>query len=94
MSSDGQCLNGQGLIPLLMTGQNTSLVDTINGYVTGLCAQPVCSNDTLADVGDSLTSGCHQELGIFGFGNASSSQFTGLLQRVYTIILGMVCLEE
>lgn len=77
-----------------MAGQNTSLVDPINSWLTGLCAQPACNNATLAVVSGDLSSGCSQELGLFGFGNVSGGQLTSLLQSVFPTVRQAVCLQK
>ena len=77
-----------------MAGQDASLVNPINNWLTGLCSQPSCSNDTLAEVTDNVASGCQEELGQFGLGNATSAQLTSLVQMVYPTVRQIVCLEE
>lgn len=94
LSSDGQCLNAQALIGILMSGTNSSLVSPINSWLTGLCAQPSCTNDTLSTVTTNLTAGCQAELGDFGFGNATAPQLVSLVQTMYPTIREVVCLED
>ena len=77
-----------------MANSNASLVGPVNTWLTGLCSQPACNNATLATVSADLVSGCSQELGLFGFGNVTSGQLTGLVQTVFPTIRQIACLQE
>jgi hypothetical protein len=45
-SPDAKCLNPEGLVAIALQNANTSLIDPINTWLVGLCAQPACSNAT------------------------------------------------
>ncbi|KAJ3532675.1 hypothetical protein NM688_g7388 [Phlebia brevispora] len=94
LSDQGTCLNAQALIGVLMAGSNSSLISPINSWLTGLCAEAACSNDTLASLSASLTSGCQTELGSLGFGNVTAGQLTSLVQTVYPTVRQIACLED
>ncbi|KAI8993832.1 hypothetical protein BD414DRAFT_264899 [Trametes punicea] len=95
-SSDASCLNPQALVGLVISSSssNSSIVPTINSWLTGLCSRPACTNDTLAAVVQNVTSGCPSELSSLGLSNVDSGELTTLVQAVYPTIREIACLAD
>lgn len=92
-SSETTCLNAGSLVGLVVSTQNTSVVSTVNSWLTGLCSQTACSNQTLADVVSNVTSGCQSDLQSAGI-QASASELTSLVQQYYPTARKAACLAE
>ncbi|KAH9858400.1 hypothetical protein C2E23DRAFT_798438 [Lenzites betulinus] len=96
-SSDASCLNAQALVGLVVastSSSNTSIVPTIDSWLTGMCSRPACSNSTLATVVSSITSGCTTELSALGLSNVDSSELTTLVQTAYPTVRQVACLGD
>ncbi len=94
LSSDSQCLNAQALVGVLTTASDASLVSPINSWLTGMCSQPACTNDTLASVVSTIMSGCQSDVSSLGLGNITASQLTSIVQSVYPTARQVMCLKE
>ncbi|EPT02622.1 hypothetical protein FOMPIDRAFT_128132 [Fomitopsis schrenkii] len=92
-SSETACLNAGSLVGLVVSTQNTSVVSTINSWITGLCSQTACSNQTLADVVSNVTSGCQSDLQSAGI-NTTASELTPLVQQYYPTARKAACLAD
>ncbi|PIL34109.1 hypothetical protein GSI_03820 [Ganoderma sinense ZZ0214-1] len=93
-SSDATCLNAQALLGLATTTNNASVVPTLNTWLTGLCAKPACSNQTLSAVVSNLTSGCSTELSSLGLGSIDASELTALVETAYPTVRKVACLAD
>lgn len=96
-NSDASCLNAQALIGLVVSTSsttNTSIVPTVNTWLTGMCSRPACTNATLATVVSSVTAGCPTELGELGLSDVDSSSLTALVQSAYPTVRQVACLGE
>ncbi|KAI0769643.1 hypothetical protein BD413DRAFT_476957 [Trametes elegans] len=96
-SDASTCLNAQALVGLVVSSSgssNSSIVPTINTWLTGLCSRPACSNDTLASVVSSVNSGCSTELSSFGLNNVGTDQLTSLVQTAYPTVRQVACLGD
>lgn len=96
-NSDASCLNAQALIGLVVSTSsttNTSIIPTVNTWLTGMCSRPACTNATLATVVSSVTSGCSTELGQLGLSDVDSSSLTALVQSAYPTVRQVACLGE
>lgn len=94
LSPQASCLNAQALVGLLLSGSNTSVVGPINNWLTGLCAQPACSNDSLAAIIGNVTSGCPDEIQALGFSTSDAGEITTLVESMYPALRQIGCLEE
>ena len=90
------CLSPTTLLPLV-TDNSTSIVGPITNWTQNICSAAPCSNDTLASVVSSLTSGCQADI----TGNDTSvdpstlaSTITPYVQRYYPTVRSIVCLQE
>ncbi|KAI0645463.1 hypothetical protein C8Q79DRAFT_926694 [Trametes meyenii] len=96
-NSDASCLNAQALVGLFVSassGSNTSVVPTVNTWLTGLCSKPACSNSTLATVVQQVASGCQTDLGQLGLSNVDASELTSLVQQAYPTVRQVACLGD
>jgi len=60
-SPEAACLNPAGLAPFALADPDTSLVPTIDAYLTGFCALPACTDDALKTLATALVKGCPKE---------------------------------
>jgi hypothetical protein len=93
-SPDAACLDGSALLSLVIQGNNASIIDPINTWLTGLCAQPQCSNDTLAAVVKNVTDGCPDEFSSLGISGSSTADITAQVQAAYPPIRQAICLKD
>ncbi|EJF57611.1 hypothetical protein DICSQDRAFT_91869 [Dichomitus squalens LYAD-421 SS1] len=94
-SSDASCLNAQNLVGLVLSsGSNASIVPTLNTWLTGLCAKPACSNDTLSTIVQNVTSGCQSDLNSLGLSGIDASQLSALVQTAYPTVRSALCLAD
>ncbi|KAI0823306.1 hypothetical protein BC628DRAFT_1384035 [Trametes gibbosa] len=96
-SSDASCLNAQALVGLALassSSSNSSIVPTVNSWLTGMCSRPACSNSTLASVVQVVTSGCPSELSQLGLSNVDVSSLTTLVQTAYPTVRQVACLGD
>ena len=90
------CLSPTTLLPLV-TDNSSSIVGPITNWTQNICSAAPCSNNTLASVVSSLTSGCQADIA----GNDASvdpstlaSTITPYVQRYYPTVRSIVCLQE
>ncbi|KII92266.1 hypothetical protein PLICRDRAFT_88909 [Plicaturopsis crispa FD-325 SS-3] len=95
-SSEYDCLNAGALASLAIGGSNTSVVDPINNWLSGLCSQAACSNDTISNAVSNVTSGCSSDLSNAGFSLPSDalSSVIGIVQQVYPVARQALCLKD
>ncbi|KAA1472850.1 hypothetical protein DENSPDRAFT_881574 [Dentipellis sp. KUC8613] len=91
-SSEGNCINAAGLIPLGLAGSDSSLVNPINSWLSGACSQAACSNDTLATFATNITQGCASDLSSFGISDTSS--IVSAVQQFYPTVREIACLKD
>lgn len=94
ISPSSTCLNAQALVGLVTTQANTSLISPINNWLTGLCGQPACSNDTLTTLVSNVTTGCSSDLQSLGIGNFSTEEITNVVLQAYPTVRKIACLTE
>lgn len=93
-SPDAQCLNPTGLIPLLTTSSNTSLVTPFTNWLQGACAQDACTNSSLSAIVTNITNGCGNDLAGLGFSNDSVPEVIAGIQEAYPIVRSIACLKD
>lgn len=89
---EADCLNVQGLAPLITAPANTSLVAPINSWLEGLCAQAPCSNQAISDIVTNISTGCATDLTSAGL-NESTSTLVAEAQQAFPIIRDVGCLK-
>ncbi|KDQ57754.1 hypothetical protein JAAARDRAFT_130475, partial [Jaapia argillacea MUCL 33604] len=93
-SPESACLNAGGLIPIALANSTTSLITPINNWLTGLCSQPACSNQTLSDIVTNVTQGCSAELTAAGLQTSSASALITEIEQVYPTVRQIFCLKD
>jgi hypothetical protein len=88
------CLNPAALLPVLVGAGNgnDTIIAPVDTWVTGMCASPACSPDTLASVIKDVTAGCAAE---FGLPSSDSVQQTiDAVNKSYLTARKVLCLKE
>ncbi|KAI0051804.1 hypothetical protein FA95DRAFT_1554064 [Auriscalpium vulgare] len=93
-SSDGQCLNADGLIPLALAGSSDSLIDPFNKWLTGFCSQPACANSSLSTILTNITQGCATDLSVVGFSQGSLPALIASVEEYYPLAREIACLKD
>ncbi|RDB26158.1 hypothetical protein Hypma_006877 [Hypsizygus marmoreus] len=83
------CLSPKALIPAI-SGQNTYLIDTVDNWLTSMCAGSPCSDDTLSAVVKNVTTGCASD------GSVSSALLESVhsVQFIYPTARKILCLRD
>ncbi|TCD60966.1 hypothetical protein EIP91_009247 [Steccherinum ochraceum] len=92
LAPSSACLNAQALIGVVTAPANSSLVDPINNWLTGMCAQPACTNDTLSSVVSNITTGCQSDLS--GLGSLSPQEIEQVVVSAYPAVRQVACLTD
>ncbi|KAL5484981.1 hypothetical protein ACEPAI_7623 [Sanghuangporus weigelae] len=92
-SSEASCLNVVGLASILTTPANSSLVQPINSWLSGACAQDPCSNQSLSDIVANITNGCGSDLSSLGL-SGDSANITSIVQQAYPTVRDVLCLKQ
>ncbi|TFY58106.1 hypothetical protein EVJ58_g6621 [Rhodofomes roseus] len=93
-STETTCLNAQSLVGLIVSTQNASVVTTVNNWLTGMCSQSLCSNQTLSDVVTNVTSGCASDLQSAGISTSDPSSLVSMVQQYYPTARQAACLAD
>jgi hypothetical protein len=94
-SPDAACMNPSALLSIEINTPQTSIVDTINNWVTGICSTTACSNDTITAVIAEVTSGCSAELAaVLALTPDSVQQLTQYALTYYPTVRKMACLKN
>ncbi|WRT66393.1 uncharacterized protein IL334_003349 [Kwoniella shivajii] len=74
----GSCLQLTSLLPVLSGSSNSSVISTVNTYLTSLCSSstPTCANGTLTSAQSSVQSACASD---FSEGGTSAVEIQGLI---------------
>jgi len=92
-SPDAACLNPTSLLSYAVSSQK-SIPDTIDQWLTGLCASGSCSNDSLAQVVTNVTTGCNAELAQVGISTDANDSIINIVQQAYPTARKVVCLKD
>jgi len=94
-SPDTACLNPSSLLSIEINSRQTSIVDTMNNWVTGVCSTTACSNQTITAVIAEITSGCSEELAVvLSFSPYSVPQLTQYALEYYPTARKVACLKN
>ncbi|KAK7692912.1 hypothetical protein QCA50_004550 [Cerrena zonata] len=94
VSSENACLNPTDLVSIVTAGANDSLVQPINNWLSGMCAQPQCTNQTLSDIVSNVTTGCASDLQSLGAGDVNAEEITNIVQMAYPTVRKVACLKD
>jgi len=89
-----KCLNPSMLLPIVIGAGNgqDSMIPFVDNWVTGMCAMPACSSDTLSAVVNNITAGCSNELGLPP--KEQASQTVAVVQKYYATARKVLCLKD
>ena len=93
----GDCLNIAGLISLATLSSSSSIVPSIDTWVTGLCAitsPSKCTNSTLLALGTNITDSCGSDITNAGIPSDIVNQLPELLQQYYAVGIEAFCTRE
>ncbi|KAH8108087.1 hypothetical protein BXZ70DRAFT_1015307 [Cristinia sonorae] len=93
ITPSSSCLNAQALVALVTASSDASLVGPIDNWLTGLCAKPACSNDTLTSIVNTVLKGCNSDLQSFGASFDPTVAVKYVLE-VYPTARKVVCLTD
>ncbi|KAH9176447.1 hypothetical protein EDB89DRAFT_1941534 [Lactarius sanguifluus] len=93
-STEGKCLNSAGIAPIFFAGSNTSLIGPFQSWLTGLCSEDPCTNQTLATLVANITQGCSSDLSSLGINNSNVSSITASVQEYYPVVRQIACLKD
>jgi hypothetical protein len=93
-SPDALCLNPSALVQLVISNSSSSVIPTIDNWLTGLCAQGQCSNTTLEAAVTNVTTGCSTELQSLGLTTTDPAALVSGVQEVYPTLRQAVCLKD
>ncbi|KZT67171.1 hypothetical protein DAEQUDRAFT_406105 [Daedalea quercina L-15889] len=93
-STETTCLNAQSLVGLVVSTSDASVISTINSWLTGMCSQTACSNQTLSDVVSNVTSGCSSDLQSAGISTSDPSELVSIVQQYYPTVREAACLAD
>ena len=74
--------------------RDQDVIPSVDSWLKGLCSRPLCSNDNIATVVQTLVDGCSADLGQFGLSNIDAGELTTLVQQIYPTAREAACLAE
>jgi len=92
-SPDAACLNPASFLPLVI-GASTSVPNTINNWVQGVCSTGSCTNATLASIITNVTASCSADLQAFGFTSDDVQEVITVVQAAYPTVREAACLKN
>ncbi|KIJ67652.1 hypothetical protein HYDPIDRAFT_38135 [Hydnomerulius pinastri MD-312] len=93
-SPDATCLNPSALVSLAVSSSSSSIIPTVNSWLTGLCAAGPCSNATLQAVVTNVTTGCSAELQSLGLATTDPTALVTAVETAYPTVRQVVCLKD
>jgi len=85
------CLAPNLLLPILVGAGNgpDSVINPVDAWISGMCAQPACSDTALTTLINNVTAGCSAEWGLPGV-----QTVVGTVKQSYATFRSVVCLKE
>ncbi|TDL24252.1 hypothetical protein BD410DRAFT_767437 [Rickenella mellea] len=93
-SPDAACLNIAGITSIITLSPNSSLVDPVTNWLSGLCSVAPCSNQTLQTIVTNITTGCPDDLSSLGLASTDSSSVAQTVETAYPILRNIGCLKD
>jgi len=93
-SPDATCLDLSLLAPLATSDPNTSVIPTVNDWLTGMCSQGPCSNATLQAVVANITTGCSSDLASLGLSTNDPTTLATTVEAAYPTVRQVACLKD
>jgi len=89
-----KCLNVFNAINIFTTAANTSIVQPVDTWLEGVCAASPCSNDTLTQAAQNITTGCQSDLSSIGVNSDETSAIQNSIQQIYPTVRKVACLSD
>jgi len=89
-----KCLNVFSAINIFTTTANTSIIQPVDTWLQGLCAASPCSNDTLTQAAQNITTGCQSDLSSIGISSEEAQNIVSTVLPYYPTVRKVVCLED
>jgi len=93
-SPDAQCLNVGGFVPIFLGSSSASAVGSINTWLTGLCSENACSNQSLSAFVTNITQGCSSDFPSLGLNNQDLPNVISTVQELYPTVRQVSCLKD
>lgn len=93
-SPDATCLDLTLLAPLALSNSTTSIIPTIDSWLTGMCSQGACSNATLEAVVTNITTGCSTDLASIGLNTTDPTAVVTAVETYYPTTREVLCLKD
>ncbi|KAL7410121.1 hypothetical protein BDY24DRAFT_400850 [Mrakia frigida] len=72
-------------LPLAITSPNTSVVATVDNYLSQVCPAPICSNETVLATATALEGGCGEVFASYGIKNESINAWVPFLPQIKAV---------
>jgi len=89
-----QCLNIFNAINIFETTANSSIIQPVDTWLEGVCAAQPCSNDTLSQAAQNITTGCQTDLSNVGISSDEAQSFVSSVLPLYPTIRKVACLAD
>ena len=85
------CLAPNLLLPILIGAGNSadSVITPVDAWLTGMCAQPACSDTAITALINNVTAGCSAEWALPGVQTTVNT-----VKQSYAVFRNVVCLKE
>jgi hypothetical protein len=88
------CTDLAGLLNILATPKNDSLIAPIDGWLHSFCGAAPCSNDTISAVAQNITTGCATDLAGVGITASDVSNVASLVDIILPFGKEIACLAD
>lgn len=89
-----KCLNIFNAINIFETTANSSIIQPVDSWLQGVCAASPCSNDTLTQAAQNITTGCQSDLSSIGVSSGDVQSIVSTVQQVYPTVRKVACLSD
>jgi hypothetical protein len=95
VASNAPCLDLTLLAPIVLSNSNTtSIIPTVNTWLTGMCSQGPCTNATIQAVVTNITTGCASDLAGLGLPTNDTSSVVAAAEEGYPSFREISCLKD
>jgi len=88
------CLGTPGLITIMTTPANESLIQPIDSWLMSTCAQPACTNETITQTVTNITTGCATDLAQAGVTTGTATDISAYIEEWYPTAREIACLKD
>jgi len=88
------CLQIFNAINIFETTANTSIIQPVNNWLQSVCGSPSCSNATLSQAAQNITTGCQSDLSNAGISTEEAQNVVNTILPLYPTIRKVACLSD